>query len=114
MEVVVKKGLLGHPKKFKTVLKFPLPFRSNSSELIRTYLNLLILRGTFVNFLGCPSNPFLTTTTLKSAQEKVLKNDNSIFLFQISHRRGHIHPSLKNFLREENVRFRFRSPRKRS
>ena len=32
--VVVNKTILGHPKKFKTVLKFPLPFRSNSSELI--------------------------------------------------------------------------------
>ena len=32
--VVVNKRLLGHPKKFKKVLKFPLPFRSNSSELI--------------------------------------------------------------------------------
>ena len=31
--VVVNKTFLGHPKKFKTVLKFPLPFRSNSSEL---------------------------------------------------------------------------------
>ena len=31
--VVVNKTFLGHPKKFKKTQKFPLPFRSNSSEL---------------------------------------------------------------------------------
>ena len=32
---------------------------------------------TLLDFLGCPRNLSLTTTTSKSAQEKVLKNDNS-------------------------------------
>ena len=31
--VVVNKTFLGHSKKFKKTQKFPLPFRSNSSEL---------------------------------------------------------------------------------
>ena len=80
-------------------------------------------RGIVEDFLECPRNVLLTTTTLKSAQEKVLKNDNSHFFLPISPhaQKGPLAPAKgtfhklrhQNFLRTENVRFRFR-PRRRN